>query len=112
MPEFRQPSEADPEAHGDGWQVSVLADGRHIHGLAMVARRWTVQPGHRTPERSHPGPDERFLYVISGRGSALVGGEHLEVGPEDMIWLEPRDTFAFEAAEVPLHILDAASGSR
>jgi mannose-6-phosphate isomerase-like protein (cupin superfamily) len=58
---------------------------------------------------AHPGPEERFLYVISGRGTAMVGGERLELDPEDVLWLESGDTFALETAEEPLRILDAAS---
>jgi quercetin dioxygenase-like cupin family protein len=109
MPEFRHPDEAEVETRGEGWQVTVLADERHIPSLRMAARHWTVEPSVRTSEWSNPGPDERVLYVISGRGAALVGAERLDIGPEDLIWLDPGDTFALEAADEPLRVLDAAS---
>ncbi len=111
MPEFRHPDEAEQEAGGHGWSLSMLADGRHITDLGMAARRWRVEPFGRTTEWTNPGPEERFLYVISGKGAAHLAGQRLEIDTEDLIWLEPGDTLSLEAADRPLNVLDATSAS-
>ena len=110
MPEFRQPSEITVDARGEGWSRSTLADGRHVPGMSMTARRWRVEPGASTPEESWNDPAERFLYVVSGAGSLLVDGQAIELGAEDMVWVERGDRFRLAAGAQGLEILDSVSG--
>jgi quercetin dioxygenase-like cupin family protein len=111
MPEFRQAAETEVEESGAGWTLSLLADARHVPGMAMAARRWDLEPGAATPERPSAGGAERFLYVIAGTGRVRTVGEVLEVEREDMVWLQPGDGFALEAAAEPLAVLEATSSS-
>jgi quercetin dioxygenase-like cupin family protein len=111
MPEFRQAAESEVEKRGAGWTLSLLADARHVPGMAMAARRWDLEPGVATPARSAAGGAERFLYVIAGTGRVRTGGEVLEVEREDMVWLEPGDEFGLESPVGPLAVLEATSSS-
>ena len=110
MPEFRHPDEVQVELSGPGWEVSVLI-GSNEADAAMSARRWRVEPGSRTPVQAGSSGEERFLYVISGFGSARVGGETVALGVEDVLWLDPDDSFALEASGEPLEVLEAGSRS-
>jgi mannose-6-phosphate isomerase-like protein (cupin superfamily) len=109
MPEFRQAGEIEVEQSGDGWEVSTLADARHVPGMDMVARRWRFEPGAQGPEEPWLGPAERFLYVISGSGLLLVGGRTSAIGRESMVWIERGDRYRLVAGEGPLEILEATS---
>jgi quercetin dioxygenase-like cupin family protein len=111
MPEFRQAAATGVEERGDGWTLSLLADARHFPGMAMAARRWDLERGASTPERPGGGAAERFLYVISGSGRVQIAGEVLEVGREDMVWLQPGDRFVLEAEAEPLAVLEATSSA-
>ena len=109
MPEFRQASEIEIERRGEGWTSSTLADRRHVPGMAMVARRWNVEPGAVGPEERWQGPAERFLYVISGSGHVNVGGEVSRLERESVVWLEPGDVYHLAAGKDPLEVLEATS---
>jgi quercetin dioxygenase-like cupin family protein len=109
MPEFRQAAEIEVEHQGEGWTVSTLADGRHVPGMPMVARRWMFEPGARGPEEDWRGRAERFLYVIAGSGRLEVGAESSAIERESMVWLEPGDRYRIVAGESPLEILEATS---
>jgi quercetin dioxygenase-like cupin family protein len=113
MPEFRHPREMEVAEGGPGWRVTRVADGRCVHGLGMALRRWRLEPGRRTPERpaapARRGPGERFLYVVAGEGAVTVGDQRMELGPEDVVWLEPQDAFDLEAGGRGLEVLEASS---
>lgn len=109
LPEFRQAAEIEVEQRGEGWSVSMLADGRHVPGMAMVARRWNFEPGAQGPEEHWLGPAERFLYVISGSGRLIVGGRTSAIERESMVWLEAGDGYRLLAGENPLEVLEATS---
>jgi quercetin dioxygenase-like cupin family protein len=109
MPEFRQAAEIEVEHHGEGWTVSTLADGRHVPGMTMVARRWLFEPGAQGPEQDWRGQAERFLYVVSGSGRLQVDGGTSELEREYVVWLEPGDRYRIVASEGPLEILEATS---
>lgn len=108
MPEFRHPSAIPVEASGPGWRVSLLAGEGASWPAPMAARRWRVERGVRTPPRGKEA-GERFLYVVSGRGSAHLAQESFELGPEDLVWLEPEDVFSLEAGAQTLEVLEASS---
>jgi quercetin dioxygenase-like cupin family protein len=109
MPEFRQSAEMEIENRGEGWTVSTLADGRHVPGMAMVARRWRFDPGADGPEERWAGPAERFLYVISGSGHVRIAGQVLPLERESVVWLEPGDDYQLAAGKDPLEVLEATS---
>jgi len=107
MPEFRQPEEMAIDDEGDGWAVRTLADSSHVAGLAMAAKRWTLDGGARTPRRQPHRGAERFLYVIHGEGAAVIDGERLRLDPECVVWLEPDDAYSLEAGPGGLEVLEA-----
>jgi quercetin dioxygenase-like cupin family protein len=109
MPEFRPASDIAVESSGGGWTLETLADGRHVSGLAMAARLWRLEPGASSPEQVWPGEAERFLYVVSGEGQLVAGGQEIELSREDMVWIEAGDRFRLQAGDQPLSVLDATS---
>lgn len=104
MPILIRPEEMRIHAEGEGWRVVTLADAATIGAPAMVARRWLLEPGAQTPEQVH-GDVDQLLYVLRGRGRAVVNGEVLPLEPESMLWLDPGDRYRFEAGEEGLEIL-------
>ena len=110
MPEFRQPSEIEVDSRGEGWTVSMLADARHVPGMAMSARLWRIDAGAEGPDQRWNEPRERFLYVVSGSGSLELGTATTAIGREDMVWIEQGDRFRLRAGDTePLVLIDAAS---
>ena len=104
MPIIIHPEEMRTERQGESWSEITLADEEAIGHPAIVARRWSLAPNSRSPQMVH-GEAEQLLYVIQGNGVAIVGGEHLPLEPETMLWLEPGDAYHFEAGPEGLEIL-------
>ena len=110
MPEFRQPSDITVDTLGDRWTVSTLADARHVHGMAMSARLWRIEPDATGPDQRWSETRERFLYIVSGSGALELETGGTPVGPEDVVWIEPGDRFRLSAGKTePLVVLDAVS---
>lgn len=105
MPIIIHPEQTRIHARGEDWVEITLADRGAIGQPAMVARRWSLKPGARGPERRVHGQAEHLLYVISGRGTAVVGDERLPLAPESMLWLEAGDRYRLEAGDEGLEVL-------
>jgi len=90
--------------HGDGCHETILAD-RHVLGEpVMVTRRWSFKPLASGPETTR-GDYEEMLFVISGGGTAFVGGKRYALHPESMLWLESGDTYHLQAGPDGLEVL-------
>jgi hypothetical protein len=74
----------------------------------MSARRWSLGPNVVGPQVEH-GEGEELLYVISGGGFALVGGEQLPLAPESVLWLEHGDRYHLQAGPEGLEILQGCA---
>ena len=109
MPEFRYPEEMAITDHREDWTLCTLADSSHIQGLEMAARRWNLTSGARSPRCRVDRGTERFLYVIQGEGTAVIGGERLRLDRECVVWLEPGDAYNLEAGPGGLEVLEAHS---
>ena len=96
----------DLEVHREehGWVETTLADSTLFGHAAMVARRWSLEPGARSPSFVH-GEQEQMLYVIAGSGRARVNSEHYALMQENLLWMEPGDRYHLEAGEQGLEIL-------
>jgi mannose-6-phosphate isomerase-like protein (cupin superfamily) len=94
------------EAHGDGWAVRRIAGRQLFGGAAMAAFHWSLEAHVSGPQFAHGEYDEMF-YVITGGGTAVIGGHRLPLEAESLIWLEPGDSGYFEAGEQGLQILQA-----
>jgi len=103
VPKVFEPHEV-PTDKGQGWEVTTLADAASIGAPVMVARRWIFQPGARGPEATH-GQVDQLLYVIRGSGTAVVDGKRMSLDEESVLWLEPGETYHFEAGEAGLEVL-------
>ncbi len=66
--------------------------------------RITLDPGART-QPAHASNAEHFVYIIRGAGQARVGSQLYPLEPESILWLEPGDTYAFEAGAGALEML-------
>jgi quercetin dioxygenase-like cupin family protein len=106
MPIIIQPEGTRTKDHGEGWAETTLADRELVGEVAMVARHWILKPGAHGPERES-GDAEHLLYVIRGRGTAVVGDERLPLAPESMVWLEAGDRYRLEAGDEGLEVLQA-----
>jgi mannose-6-phosphate isomerase-like protein (cupin superfamily) len=108
MPEFRHPAEMEVD-RGSGWTRTGLADGASVPGLPMSAWRWDLAGQAQVAEEVRGEPAERFLFVLAGSGWARVGGEEFQLGREDMVWLEPGESFTLAADPGGLAVLEAAA---
>jgi quercetin dioxygenase-like cupin family protein len=96
---------------GEGWTEFTLVDAKSISAPTMVARRWVLEPKAWGPELVQ-GDTDQLLYVIRGRGQAIVGGQEFSLGTESVLWLESGEQYRFIAAETGLEILQGyASGA-
>lgn len=89
---------------GAGWAATTLADKGTIGVPALVARRWTFEPGAEGPWTTH-GEVDQLIYVISGSGLARVNAISYPLQPESVLWLEPGDIYRFEAGPDGMEIL-------
>jgi len=104
MPIIRKPDQMQTNRYGDGCTETILAD-RHVLGeKVMVTQRWSLDPHTRGPETMN-GDYEEMLYVISGSGTAQVGGERYELQPECMLWIERGDTYHLSSGPDGLEVL-------
>lgn len=106
MPNIFQAEELTVTTDMDGWTITHLADTGTFNYGAMVSQRWSFRPGARSAVIDHDGK-ERFLYVISGSGTAHVNGEPMEMDDEAVLWLELGDRYFFEAGPNGLELLMA-----
>lgn len=58
-----------------------LATGLARIGVHLVR----LQPGRDSTQQHYHDADEEFLYVLAGRGIALIGEQRYEVGPGDFM---------------------------
>jgi mannose-6-phosphate isomerase-like protein (cupin superfamily) len=76
---------------------------------------WQHDVSSSTPEqerlREHRD-GERFLWVIGGTGTAIVGDEQLPLAPESVLWLESGDRYRVEAGPDGIELLLAEAPGR
>ena len=89
---------------GDGWVELTLADASNFGAPAMVARRWTLQPGATGPMLTQDAK-EQMLYVIEGSGKAIVNGQDFPLDKESVLWVEQGEQYQFVADDAGLDIL-------
>lgn len=76
---------ARAERHAHPWDPSSLRVGAML-GRALGLKRTgvhvaTIPPGEESFVDHAHGAEEQWLYILSGRGVARIGGEELELGP-------------------------------
>lgn len=74
----------------DNKAIGDAAGLQHL-GVHLI----TVQPGQRSTEYHFHHYEEECVYVLSGRGSAVIGEQTHKVGPGDFMG-HPRDNVAHE----------------
>ena len=89
---------------GEGWTRILLANPEIMGEDVMVAEQWEFSPFATGPEQVQ-GEVNQLLYVIGGRGVAMVNGEQLELEPESILWLEPGERYHFRAGDQGMQIL-------
>jgi quercetin dioxygenase-like cupin family protein len=81
-----------------GYLMTWLAGGKDTNGqfslVEVVARRGTEGPPH-----THANEDEAY-YLLEGEMTFDVGGQTIEAGPGDYVWL-PRGVQHAPAAKTP-----------
>ena len=111
MPTIVNPEDMQENQRGEGWVELTLADARHFGVPAMVARRWTLQPGATGPLLTQDAA-EQMLYVINGSGKAIVDGEDFPLDTESVLWVEQGEQYQFVAGENGLDILQGYANAR
>lgn len=79
----------------------------HTTDKAQVAQM-TLALGNSTggPHNKHEKSDQ-FLYVIGGKGAAVVDGAHVKLSRYDMIHIEPGENHEIiNTSDEPLHTLN------
>jgi len=104
MPVIITPDQTQTTRSGEGWQEITLADSRMTGTSAMIARRWTINPGVQTPQNTH-GDTDQLLYVMRGGGKAIVDGVSYPLDHESIVWLDPGEVCHFVAGPEGLEIL-------
>lgn len=104
MPVIVSSEDKTVERQGQGWKVQRVAGQNLFNGEGLAAFHWILDPQTSGPEMVHGNYDE-MIYVISGSGTAFVGGRRLPLETEDLLWLEPGDRCYFEAGAQGLELL-------
>lgn len=76
----------------------VVAGTARSQAATMV-----LEPGRSTggPDNRHPGSDQ-WLYVISGRGRAVVDEREVEIGAGDLLLIEAGEAHEIVAGDETL----------
>ncbi|MDE1172957.1 MAG: cupin domain-containing protein [Parvibaculaceae bacterium] len=95
--------ESGPRLHLSAEEIAGLAETERVHQFNPNAVRMTrslgdlmgltdmgvhlvrIEPGRETTEHHFHGQDEEFVFILEGRGIALLGDESVEVGPGDFM---------------------------
>jgi len=82
-----------PVERAEGAYVQILIGPEEAPRFLM--RRFTLLPGGRIPKHLHP-EIEHEQYVLGGRMRLGLGGEVLEVGPGDVVFIPPGTPHWYE----------------
>jgi len=104
MPTLIIPDQMQTTRAGSGWVEVTLADSRISGTSAMIARRWTIQPGATGPQLTQ-GDVDQLLYVARGSGKAVVDGQEFTLDHESILWVEPGEIYHFIADLEGLEII-------
>ena len=77
--------------------------GRADGAPNFALRSFRVEAGGHTPRHSHDYEHE--VYVVSGSGTVLLGGERKPIGAGDVVYVPADEEHQFRADEVGLRFL-------
>ena len=103
MPTIFEPKDL-PVTEKNRVNVATLANQAMLGTKAFQVERITLEAGAKS-SNFEVFDNERFLYVIHGKGQACVAEEELPLEAESVLWLEKRDTFYLEASADGLEVL-------
>ena len=81
------------EMDGARFVTMRLMVGRADGAANFAMRHFTVEPGGHTPRHSHDYEHE--VYVVSGTARVEHAGEFQELGPGDVVYIQPRALHQF-----------------
>jgi quercetin dioxygenase-like cupin family protein len=82
---------ADPAIAGVTKQVLI---GPEDGARRFALRYFEIAPGARSALDRHA--HDHGVYVLTGRGRVLLGTETHEIGPGDVVYVEPGEVHQFE----------------
>jgi len=88
----------------NGVNIATLANQAMLGTNAFRVEKVLLQPGAESASYP-PRNEERFVYVIRGRGQAYVNERAFPLSTEAVLWLEAGDGFYLEAGSDGLEIL-------
>lgn len=92
-----------------GAKMAVMV-GRADGAPHFSIRQFEVEPGGHTPRHAHDYEHE--VYVISGAGTVLLGGEDRPIRGGDVIYVPADAEHQFRAGAEPLRFLCAIPAER
>jgi len=103
MPTIFEPKDL-PIDERIGAKIATLANQAMLGTDALQVKRITLEANSKSDSYGAENM-ERFVYVISGKGQALVGRESFPLVAESVLWLEKNDAFHFETDANELELL-------
>jgi len=78
-------------------QLSPAIIRQALHGEKTTLSRWTLKAGSGVPLHKHP--NEQVTIILSGRATAISGGETYDLGPGDVMLFPPNVEHEFAITE-------------
>jgi mannose-6-phosphate isomerase-like protein (cupin superfamily) len=85
-----------PDGYKDAFVSRMLIDQDNVGSEKLVMNYFTLMPGKKTDQGSHPSPFDEVYFVLRGRGTLYLGKaqEAYEIGPDCVAFI-PHDTLHF-----------------
>lgn len=103
MPTIFEPKDL-PVTEKNGVNVATLANQAMLGTKALQVERITLEAGAKS-STFEVFENERFAYVIRGKGQACVAEQEFPLEAESVLWLEKGDAFYLEAGADGLEVL-------
>lgn len=103
MPTIFAPGDL-PVTEKNGVNITALANRAMLETNALQVERIILDANAKSSTFG-AFENERFVYVIRGKGRAEVGAQGFPLAAESVLWLEKGDTFYLEAGADGLEVL-------
>lgn len=103
MPTIFEPKDL-PVKERTGFNITTLANQAMLGTDALQVQRVALEADARS-ESFKAENAERFMYVVRGKGRAIVDAQILPLAAESMLWLEKGDSFSLEASAEGIEVL-------
>lgn len=103
MPTIFEPKDL-PIAEKRSVNITTLANQAMLGTDALRVQSIALKAGAKS-ESFEAENSERFVYVIRGKGQAILGEQVFPLDAESVLWLDKGDSFYLEASSDGLQVL-------